>query len=1038
MKHILSLLVAPLVFFACFAPALADDIDFNRDVRPILSDKCYHCHGPDEQNRKANLRLDTFDGSRKAVTGDTVEAMKFHRRITSKNPDKRMPPADANFAKELSAKEIAVLTKWLGAGAKYSKHWAFETPVAGKLPEAVAPQWEQPIDRFIAARLAKAGLKPAPRADKATLIRRVSLDLTGLPPTPQEVDAFLKDDSADAYEKVVDRLLQSPRYGERMALHWMDLARYGDSSVYHADGFRDMWAWRDGVIRAFNQNQRFDQFTLEQLAGDLLPNATPEQKAASGFNRNHATTDEGGVIPEEFRVDYVIDRVKTTANVWMAMSLECSQCHDHKYDPLSQKEYYQFFAFFNNTKDGGMQTRNGNTAPLVSVPDSESAMMLKAARDSRQTTEQELVKYRAAKKESKEFLDWLASQKSSESPLTRAPEFFVPLSESGKTNVVSSADGQIAVTAAPLAEAKRPKGNGLKFDGKASLAFAKAPAFSAGQPFTIAVWVQVADKGGGGPIASQLGGTDGFQIAIDAHMPALTIKHSGGAAKIVAKAKLPSASWHHVVFSGDGKSAGDIKLYVDGAAVEVDLAQEKSKDDGAIKEAPLRIGEGIGGAKFVGGLDDVCLYRDRFDAPQIKLCAADPVVRMLAAPAPMRQDAMVFDHYLRTADAVYPAKLREMSKSIDDERKYSTAATNVMIMEDLPSDKMRTTYVLNRGQYDKPMKNQPVKAGVPAALPALPKDAPGNRLGLAQWLVQPNHPLTARVAVNRFWQLAFGEGLVRTTEDFGLQGEMPSHSELLDWLAVDFVKSDWDIKRAMKQIVTSSTYCQDSRFTPQSREADPENRLLSRGPRIRLQGEFIRDNALFVSGLLVEKVGGRSVKPYQPPGLWEECAMSGEKYVPDHGDKLYRRSMYTFWKRTVPHPAMLTFDAPSREKCTGYRARTNTPLQALVTLNDPQFVEAARVFAQRIVKNGGTQPAERIQFAYRHALGRPATEKEVAVMEKLLTLQQARFTADGKKAESLVRVGESPRDAAIPVADHAAWTIVASTLLNLDEFLVKN
>lgn len=740
MKKLQTLLALAIFLIPAFG--WTQDVDFNREVRPILSDKCYHCHGPDQQNRKAGLRLDTPEGAAKVVKGESVDATKLYKRITHANPEKRMPPPDANFNKVLTAKEINILRQWLTGGAKYARHWAFEKPLQAKLPDVADPEWQRPIDRFIAARLQKAGLKPNPRADRATLLRRVTLDLTGLPPTPQEIEAFLKDRSADAYEKVVDRLLQSPRYGERMALFWMDLARYGDSSVYHADGNRDMWGWRDGVIRSFNENQPFDQFTIEQLAGDLIPNATVAQKVASGFNRNHATTDEGGVIPEEFRVDYVVDRVKTVSNTWLALSMECSQCHDHKYDPLSQREYYQFYAFFNSTKDGGMQTRKGNAAPVVNLPD---------------------------------------------------------------------------LNAPP------------------------------------------------------------------------------------------------------GAKAG---------------------------------------------------------------------------------------------------------------------TTSVMVMEDLP--KMRPTYILNRGQYDQPLKDKLVQPGVPAILPALPKDAPVNRLGLARWLVQPDHPLTARVAVNRFWQLLFGEGLVRTSEDFGLQGEMPSHAELLDWLAVDFAKNGWDVKRALKQIVMSSTYCQESRLTATVREADPQNRLLAHAPRLRLQAEFIRDNFLFVSGLMVEKIGGKSVKPYQPKGLWTELSMGGPDWVADKGENLYRRSMYTYWKRSVPHPSMMTFDAPTREKCSGYRARTNTPLQALVTLNDPQFVEAARVFAQRIVKQGGTGPSERIQFAYMHALGRPASEKEVGLIEKLLVSQRGRFDADPKKADALLKVGESPRDPLIPAVEHAAWTVVASTIMNLDEFLVKN
>lgn len=1029
---------------ACSTASVAwgDEIDYNRDVRPILSDKCFHCHGPDEHNRKANLRLDIFEGSRQAVKGERPEATKLYGRITNSNVKKRMPPTDANVSKFLSAQEIEILKKWVGKGAPYSKHWSFEPPVQVKPPNTLDPAWQQPIDRFIAAKLAKAGLKPAPRADKAMLLRRVSFDLTGLPPTPVEVEAFVTDQGPDAYEKVVDRLLKSPRFGERMAVFWMDLARFGDSSVYHADGPRDMWMWREGVIRSFNENQRFDQFTIEQLAGDRLPDATLQQKIASGFNRNHATTDEGGVISEEFRVDYVVDRVKTVSNTWMALSLECCQCHDHKYDPISQREYYQFYAFFNNTKDGGMQTRRGNAAPVVTVPDSDLVMMSKIVKEARLASEKKRLQLRTEKKDGDEFREWLAEQKSTAAPLPRTPDFFAPLDEKNKTTFASSSDGQIAVATAPIIGAKRPNGNGVRFDGKTALSFAEAPEFDPRKPFTMTVWVQVPAKGGG-PIVSSIDAIDGWQIGIEGLSPTLWIKQAGPkqSLKLVSKAKLALGSWQHLVFTGDGsKTAAGACIYIDGERVEAQTIEDSLTAVAGpfSKRRPLQVGEGLAGAKFVGALDDLCVFRDKCEEAEIKLCAQDPFARLHASANLEGRGAMILDHYLRTADEDYEKALLDLSHQIGEERNQKLALTSVMVMEDLPEAKTRPTFVLNRGQYDQPLKNQPIKPGVPAVLPALSSDAPGNRLGLARWLVGPNQPLTARVAVNRFWQIAFGEGLVRTTEDFGMQGEMPSHAELLDWLAVDFVKSGWDVKRAIKQIVMSSTYCQDSRLTAAVREADPENRLLARGPRIRLQGEFIRDNALFVSGLLVEKIGGRSVKPYQPAGLWEAVTLATERYVPDHGDKLYRRSLYTYWKRSAPHPAMLTFDVPTREKCIGRRSRTNTPLQTLVTLNDPQFVEAARAFAQRIVTNGGTSSRERIQFAYAHALARPATEREVKLLESLLDSQRARFQADPKKAEALLKIGESPRDASIPAIDHAVWTVVASTLMNLDEFLMKN
>lgn len=1018
--------------------ASADEVDFNRDVRPILSDKCYHCHGPDEENRKANLRLDEAEGAIRALEGSRPEETRFLKRILDTNPRKRMPPPDANFAKELTAKEIDVLKAWLAGGAKYAKHWSFEPATQKPLPEIVAPTWKEPIDRLVAARLKKAGLTPSPRADRATLIRRVTLDLTGLPPTPAEVDAFVQDPSPNAYEKVVDRLLASPHYGERMALFWMDLARYGDSSVYHADGYRDMWGWRDVVINSFNRNQPFDQFTIDQLAGDLVPGAKVEQKIASGFNRNHATTDEGGVIAEEFRVDYVVDRVKTVSSTWLAMSFECGQCHDHKYDPLSQKEYYQFYAFFNNTKDSGMQSRGGNAAPTVPVPDPERENMLKETAANRTRAERDLANERAGRFASSEFRKWLETQTRSAPPLRKPPVFAASLDEPDKSSIAVSADGQVATSSAPLASGKRPEGGGVRFDGKSALTFAKGPALDASRPFTVAAWLFLPVKGGEGPIAASIDGKGGVEFRVVDGRLTMTIQSPQDPKKLIkvaSKSKFEPNKWRHVAFAYDGgRSAAGAKIIVDGKADETEtLADDLADASPFAKEQPLQIAEGLGKGRLVGSLDDLVVFKESLNPEETK-AASNPAAGLLAGE--LDRDPVVFDHYLRTEGDSYEKRLRELSGAVADENKFKSAPATAMIMEDNAA--MRPTFILNRGQYDQPMKDRRVEPGVPAAFPPLPKDAPANRLGLAQWLVQPEHPLTSRVAINRFWQLFFGEGLVRTTEDFGLMGEMPSHPDLLDWLAVDFVKSGWDVKRMIKQIVQSETYCQESRTTPKHLKIDPENRLLARGARVRLPGEFIRDGALFVSGLMVEKVGGRSVKPYQPKGVWEEVTLSGERYVPEKGDKLYRRSMYTFWKRSAPHPAMLTFDVPTREKCTGYRPRTNTPLQALVTLNDPQFVEAARAFAERIVKEGGPSAGERIRFAYREALGRPATDAETKVLERLAQSQRSRFTANPKQAEALLGVGESPRDAAVPAVEHAAWTIVASTVLNLDEFLMKN
>ncbi len=1025
--------LAGFAVFVSVAPVSAQSVDFNRDVRPILSGRCFHCHGPDANDRKAGMRLDTPEGAARVLKGATPEKTKLIRRITSTDIEERMPPADANFSKELTPKEIATLKAWVASGAKYARHWSFEPIVAPTPPKVADPAWQAPIDRFLRARLEAVGLTPNAEADRMALLRRVTFDLTGLPPTPAEVDAFVRDESPTAYEKVVDRLLASPHYGERMAVAWLDLARYGDSSCYHGDGHRDMWAYRDWVIKAFNDDMPFDRFVVDQVAGDLIPGATTAQKVASAFNRNHATTDEGGAIPEEYRVDYVVDRVKTTANAFLALSMECAQCHDHKYDPISNQEYYRFFAYFNNTKDPGMQTRSGNTAPLMPVIDPNAAQKLPIAKATREKAVAAVAKHRHDIVASKAYKTWLAAQKSDAKPLSSDLAFYLPLTEKG-TTTVASADGQIATSplASALEDAKRP--GGIKF---ANIRFKFERRFDPDAPFTVAAWVKVA-QGGGGTILSSADDKAVFEFAINGNKPTLRLlQEADTGLSVQTETDLRPGVWTHVVCRYDGsRKAAGVRFDLDGKKVEARIVRDKLTKS-AKSDPTLVVGGFKDDRKFIGELDSLCIFSSQIGDEELPVVMTDPVAGALANPKRSKAlDDVVLDRYLRSADAAYAKLFKDVVKKFDEERKVGDGVTSVMIMEDMPANQMRPTYILRRGQYDQPEKDHKVTPGVPASLPPLPKDAPANRLGLARWLVEPDQPLTARVAVNRLWIVAFGEGLVRTSEDFGLQGEMPSHPELLDWLASDFVKNGWDVKRTMRMLVTSEAYRQSAKATAKAREIDPENRLLSRGPRLRLQGEFIRDSALFVSGLLVDKIGGPSVKPYQPGRVWEEVTISGEAYVPDHGDKNYRRSMYTYWKRSAPHPAMVVFDAPSREKCVGNRPRTNTPLQALVTLNDPQFVEAARAFAERIVKSSASRD-ERIDFAIRHALGRPATVRERDLLGRLVETETERFKADPKRAESLLKIGESPREAAIPVVDHAAWTVLANTVMNLDEFLVK-
>lgn len=1023
------------------------EVDFNRDVRPILADKCYHCHGPDEENRNSSLRLDSAKGAARAVRGKTPEDTEFVQRILSTDPAVQMPPPESNFSKKLSKAEIATLKAWVANGAPYAKHWAYERPIKRPLPAASDSRWSQPIDRFIASRLAKEGLPHGPRAPKELLLRRVTLDLTGVPPSTEELSAFLSDNSPQAYERAVDRLLASPRYGERMALMWMDLARYGDSSVYHADGPRDMWGWRDWVIRAFNNNMPYDRFTLEQLAGDLIPGATVEQKVASGFNRNHATTDEGGVIPEEFRVDYVVDRVKTVSSTWLAMSMECAQCHDHKYDPVSQKDYYRFYAFFNNTKDPGMQTRNGNQAPLVEIFDPEADAKRAVVQSDKDKAAKEIADIRIKAASSKTFAEWVAKQKIPDGPNPKSAEslFFLPLGEKDRAEFLVSSSGTIGhAVEGRLKDAKRPNGDGVNLEGNALLEFEGGPQLDWNQPFTFSWWTKIPKDGGGYLLTRMNNEKDfrGFDLGLDRQRPGLHLIHrwSDNALKVYAKNPISPDIWHKIVIrhDGSGKAKG-ISIFVDGKLQENEVLNDNLKNT-SVSETPLRLGGRSDGARYKGEIDNLGLWKGVIEPDQIPESPLPAILTISPEKRTAEQKAILVEAYLKATDKAHANRVKALGQKMVALKKATRSVSSVMIMEDLPKDQMRKTFILNRGQYDQPKKDGQVDPGVPAVLGDLPKGAAANRLGMAQWLIREEHPLTSRVMINRLWGLFMGDGFVRTAEDFGLQGEMPSHPELLDWMAVDFIQSGWDIKRMVKAIVTSETYCQDPRIPSQHLEKDPLNRLLGRGQRFRLQGEFLRDQALFVSGLYYEKIGGPSVKPYQPPNIWEDVALDTNlsKYVQDKGEKLFRRSMYTYWKRSSPHPTMTTFDAPSREKCTATRPRTNTPLQALITLNEPQFVEAARAFAQRILKEAGPSPTERITFAYRVALCREPKPSEITALAELVLRQKERFGADKKKADELLKIGESPRDGTIDPVEHASWTILASTLFNLDEFLTRN
>jgi hypothetical protein len=1029
-------------------------VDFDREVRPILSDNCFACHGPDDNQRKSKLRFDTKEGAFAkpgVITPGDASKSKLYQRVSSKDQDVVMPPASSEH--KLTEKQIETIRRWIDEGARWDEHWAFIPPKRPEIPKVTNAAWVRtPIDSFILARLEKEGLTPQPEADKTTLLRRVYLDLTGLPPTPADVDAFLADKSAGAYEKVVDKLLASPHYGERMAMVWLDLARYADTHGYHIDSHRDMWPWRDWVIRAFNENKRFDQFTIEQLAGDLLPDATQDQKIATGFNRNHMINFEGGAIPEEYLNEYVIDRVETTATTWLGLTMGCARCHSHKYDPISQKEFYQFYAFFNSVPEVGLDGRTGNAAPVLPLPTGEQKD------EQRRLTEaiQDLTDALSDKNVAPLQQEW---EKTLSGRVAVAPV--------KEITAHYELDGGLGDSSGHYRRGRTLNGDptfgggmvsrAVSLDGQTMLSFGDAGSFDTGDAFTFALWM----RPGIGKI-----GNYAFQkiedektrrgyelifekthlIDIQRWAAPLTVRlisnWPDNAIVVRTKESFNDGEWRHLAFTydGSGRAAG-LKVFLNGELAEVEVVRDAL--NGPIKTgAELIIGNKQTGRAYGGGLDDMRFYSLVLGGREIEdLAVHYPIRAILSGVNGKRtkeEEERLREYFLTR---VAPEKMRRQYAELKDVRRrkraLDKAILSTMVMMEL--GKPRDTFVLGRGDYRN--KTEKVTPGVPAILPPLSKDEKVDRLTLAKWLVDPNHPLTSRVAVNRFWQMYFGHGIVKTVEDFGSQGEPPVHPELLDWLATEFIRSGWDVKAMQKLIVTSATYRQSSRVTPELREKDPENRLLARGPRYRMPAETVRDNALAVSGLLNDEVGGRSVLPYQPPGLWEEMAFgdgfSMQEYVQSHGKDLYRRSMYTFWKRTVPPATLATFDAPDREKCVARRAVTNTPLQALVTLNDPTYVEAARAMAGRTLREGGKDLNGRIAYVFRLALARKPSAQETKVLRDLLSGQLINYRKDKKAAGELLRVGESVVDDKIDQSELAAWTMVASAILNLDETVTK-
>ena len=1028
-------------------------VSFNREILPILANNCFACHGPDEKKRETKFHFDTEDGmfAKRGVIerGDAADSLLIEK-ITDPNPKDRMPPPESGHT--LTARQIELLRRWIDEGAKWDTHWAYVSATRPELPPVTQASWvRNPIDQFILARLDREGLKPSPEADRETLLRRVTYDLTGLPPTPVEIDGFLADRAPGAYEKRVDLLLHSPHYGERMAMPWLDAARYADTHGYHIDSLRAMWPWRDWVINAFNQNMPFDQFAIEQLAGDLLPNATRDQKIASGFNRNHMINFEGGAIADEYQVEYVVDRVEATSSAFMGLTMGCARCHSHKFDPITHKEFYEFFAFFNTVPEFGLDGRTGNAVPVLPLPSADQQARLDELNEAITTRETALADAVVAPLQQ----EWETplSDKSSEADATGL------LARYELDGNFSDISGRYqhgrTITGEPTFDGGQV-GKAASFDGDTEVSFGNVGPFDRGDTFSLAVWL----KGRGNlPMAvfQKLEGPDrrrGYEwqfddvalVGIQKWAARLTIRIASdspdSAIEIRTRERLKLGDWYHVAltYDGSGKAAG-VALYLNGERLNTEVVRDSL--GGAIRtDAALRLGSKGLGKPFVGQIDDLRLYSRALTPQQVADLALHYPVRVILSGVmgkPSKDEAERVREYFLTYAAPDPLRALhgELAALRLQKEDLVKLIPTTMVMSEMK--KPRDTFILARGDYRN--QTEKVQPGVPAMLPPLPAGAALNRLTLAKWLVEPGHPLTSRVAVNRYWQTYFGYGIVKTQEDFGVQGEPPVHPELLDWLATEFVRSAWDVRAMQRLIVTSATYRQSSKATSALREKDPENRLLARGPRLRLPAEMVRDTALAASGLLSDTIGGPSVRPYQPKGLWEELAFgdgfSGQSYEQSHGPDLYRRGMYTLWKRTAPPASLATFDAPDREKCTARRAQTNTPLQALALLNDPTYVEASRALAQRALLEGGKDSKSRLAYAFRLATARRPNDKELKVLRTLLDGRLAAFRRDRQSAVKLLGVGESGRDNRLDVAELAAYTTVASVIFNLDETITK-
>jgi len=1058
---------------------LPSRIDFNFHIKPILSDRCFKCHGADSKARKAGLRLDLEKGAfadlkragEKAFVGGDLSRSVAWTRLTSTDPDFQMPPPE--FDLKLSDYEKALISKWIEQGAEWQAHWAFVPPQKPSAPSLLkesptsSVETKNAIDYFVQAKQLELGLEASPEAEKVTLIRRLSFDLRGLPASLEEIDAFLSDETPNAYEILIDRFFASNAYAERMAMEWLDVARYGDTQGMHGDRERFHWPWRDWVIDAFRRNMTYDDFILWQIAGDLLPDATKEQRLATAFHRNHPVSAEGGIIDEEFRVKYVQDRANTTATAFLGLTMECATCHDHKFDPISQMEYYQMAAFFNNLKEIGMVAEGGGSSgPALLLPEADVERRLKDITDKIDAGCQKLDQ-RRSEVASEEGLIAAARK---EPVLAPVPDAFFPLDSirSEKIKVKGTIhrvirntpidqlvdDNPSSVASGEPELVKGRFGNALRLDKEFDLLFLRdVGQFEMNQPISIGAWIQTEKEGENQTVMGISGDLTnrawrGWDFFLDTSNR-LSLRMIGfwphNYLQVTADPILAKDTWHHVSFTYDGLGkASGVHLYVDGKKAESRIDYDHlyrtivhpwGKQEGW-PQKPLMVGRsgrfytGDNGV-FTGTIDHIQLFNRSLSALEVAAWISHDTGEPNDGNDSTSAD--VLDHYLVRKDSVSQEQIREVRGLLGQKLEVVEDVREIMVMEEMPV--VRKTFVLNRGQYDAPTLE--VQPGTPHQILPFSDDLPRNRLGLARWLIHKGNPLTARVTVNRYWQMIFGRGIVETPQDFGSQGALPTHPQLLDWLAVSFVESGWDVRALLKTMVTSATYRQSSISSQQHLERDPDNRFLARGSSYRLPAEMIRDNALAASGLLTLKVGGESVKPYQPKGLWIEKTGPGNSYQHDSGENLYRRSLYTYIRRTTPHPAMIAFDAPNRSGCIVKRELTNTPLQALVLLNDPQFVEAARVLAQRVQLEGGDRPEDQIQYGFRRLCGRTPSSKEAALLKNQYEAALKKFSGDAAAVDAILGIGEYPFDTALERDKTAALTIVANTLMNFDDSYSK-